>query len=133
MIYKCKICGEIYVSEKEFDNHNIRKHEQKSLDNWAKGDKQLTSSKMTNVSKILIVMPIMLLLAFGIVFAATPYQSGYEHGLHGGYAYNSASHTQAFNQGYIDGFCLHAPKYAGSDSDQGTFICADDATQYKRK
>src|SRR5215831_9376693 len=67
-----------------------------------------------------------------------PYASGFKHGVNdtkttyglsnfmteGGFG----SHTERFNQGYIDGYCANSSPGSGSDADQGTFECSSDVT-----
>ena len=66
---------------------------------------------------------------------STAYKSGYKHGVNdakiGRIMEDAASHTQKYDQGWVDGYCSIAGKGAGGDSDQGTFECADDATEFK--
>jgi hypothetical protein len=63
------------------------------------------------------------------------YMSGFKHGQADGkighIAEDSASHTAAYDQGWVDGYCSIAGRGAGSDSDKGTFECNFDATQFK--
>jgi hypothetical protein len=62
------------------------------------------------------------------------YTAGYEHGVsdakRGHITEDAASHTQKYDQGWVDGYCSIAGKGAGSDSDKGTFECSLDATEY---
>ena len=82
---------------------------------------------------------LILVLIAPMAFALTPYQSGYDHGISdaklaqkglGGSDWyitqpgkGFAFHTQAFNKGYVDGFCLIAGSGTGSDANQATFQC----------
>jgi len=52
---------------------------------------------------------------------------------HGDIIQLSAHHTQAFEQGFIDGYCSTQVKgsHSDSDADWGTFDCDYDATQFK--
>jgi hypothetical protein len=82
------------------------------------------------------LIPILVLIA-PVAYALTPYQSGFKHGVsdakianQGGSNWyilqpgkSSAFHTQAFNKGYVDGFCSIAGSGAGSDANQATFTC----------
>lgn len=91
----------------------------------------------------ILLLPLLLMVIVtptAIAHALTPYQSGYKHGVKdanmtyglsnfmdkGGFA----KHTERFNQGYIDGWCLGQPG-AGSDSNNGTFECYADTTAAK--
>jgi hypothetical protein len=60
----------------------------------------------------------------------SPYWSGYKHGITGD-PLQADKHTQAFNQGYIDRNCSVNGKSTESDSDEGTFECSLETTQYK--
>jgi hypothetical protein len=72
-----------------------------------------------------------------LALAASPYQSGFKHGVSDGKIANQGSsdwyilqpgksfafHTQEFNNGYIAGFCSVVPPGTGSDADQADFEC----------
>jgi hypothetical protein len=72
-----------------------------------------------------------------VMASKSPYRSGYDHGasdarddcsdgcdwyiLEPGKGFSF--HTQAFVDGYIDGFCDNSPPGRGSDADDATFNC----------
>ncbi len=72
------------------------------------------------------------------------YQAGYSHGIADGkdscrhkdgchwYILEPGKgfgfHTKEFNQGYIDGFC-HVSPNSGSDADEATWSCSNDASR----
>jgi hypothetical protein len=73
-----------------------------------------------------------------LALAASPYQSGFSHGVHDGKdsclhpgcnwyilqpGKGFAFHTKQFNQGYVDGFCSVSRSGQGSDADEATFTC----------
>ncbi len=82
------------------------------------------------------LIPILFLIG-PVAYALSPYQSGFKHGVSDAKIANqgssnwyilqpgksSAFHTQAFNKGYVDGFCSIAGSGAGSDANQATFTC----------
>jgi hypothetical protein len=92
--------------------------------------------------KAILIAPAIVALLLGAIptiYAATPYDSGFKHGVSdaklsqrglGGSDWyitqpgkGFAFHTQDFNKGYVDGFCSIAGSGQGSDADQATFDC----------
>jgi hypothetical protein len=89
---------------------------------------------------------LIMILAFAVlwtsmienIYAISPYQSGYKHGVQDGLdgrkhsdgchwyilqpGKGFAFHTPEFNRGYVDGFCSVDP-HGGSDADEATFSC----------
>jgi hypothetical protein len=92
---------------------------------------------LSNLLAIGIIIPI--LLTPTLVLAATPYNTGFSHGVSDAAKANQglggsdwyitqpgkgfADHTQEFINGYIAGFCSLANSGQGSDADQATFSC----------
>ncbi|MGC2574221.1 MAG: hypothetical protein WA364_22125 [Candidatus Nitrosopolaris sp.] len=95
----------------------------------------------TTIPLLIIILVTMGVSTTTVVFIKatnqTQYRAGYIHGLHDPdlkeiLENTTFTHTQSFNQGYIDGWCSlpgNGP-YSGSDADQGTFECQYDATHY---
>jgi hypothetical protein len=94
---------------------------------------------MTRPMKLIYLgalIPILFLIGH-VAYALSPYQSGFKHGVSDAKiadqgsrnwyilqpGKSSAFHTQAFNKGYVDGFCSIAGSGAGSDANQATFTC----------
>jgi hypothetical protein len=96
---------------------------------------------MTKPMKLIYLsalIPILVLIGH-VAYALSPYQSGYKHGVSdaklaqqglGGSDWyitqpgkGFAFHTDAFNKGYVDGFCSIAGSGAGSDANGATFQC----------
>jgi hypothetical protein len=94
---------------------------------------------MTKPMKLIYLgalIPILVLIG-PVAHALSPYQSGFKHGVSDAKiatqgssnwyilqpGKSSAFHAQAFNMGYVDGFCSIAGSGADSDSNQATFTC----------
>jgi hypothetical protein len=70
-----------------------------------------------------------------LALAASPYQSGFKHGVSDAKLANTSDwyilqpgkgfgfHTPEFNNGYVNGWCSIMGSGAGSDADEATFTC----------
>jgi hypothetical protein len=87
----------------------------------------------------LSIAALVLLISPTLVLAASPYDTGFKHGVSDGRKAGQGlggndwyitqpgkgfgDHIQEFNNGYIAGFCSVAGSGQGSDADQATFTC----------
>jgi hypothetical protein len=97
------------------------------------------NNRYTFIALMVVVVTLLTTTQLAHATNESAYLAGYKHGVSDGKASKLDLTTPArfnatqFNQGYVDGWCLFNSPYSGSDSDNGTFYCKDDATQYKNK